>query len=246
MSQFPHLPLFTDAFIADTMHLNATETGAYLMLLMVAWRSAGCRLPDDDAKLCRYARVDPRTWARIKPSIMEFWSLHDGFWTQKRLLSEHDKVCKMAERARQNGKHGGRPKSLNGKGEHNPAGSKSGTQKKAPIPIPIDNTLESNLSKDADASQIDDPAEQERDLFSRGKAVLGPKAGGMIKKLLDAKHGNLALARAAIEQASTKQNPAEFVGAIVSGSPARNGRFGHSSPDDDIAGARRLLGMEIH
>ncbi|ACL63205.1 DUF1376 domain-containing protein [Methylobacterium nodulans] len=45
MSAYPSLPLFTDAFIADTGHLSAAETGAYLMLLMVAWRSPGCSLP---------------------------------------------------------------------------------------------------------------------------------------------------------------------------------------------------------
>lgn len=62
MSEYPHLPLFTDAFIADTMHLNAEETGAYLMLLMVAWRSPDCGVPDDDVKLAHYARVSERRW----------------------------------------------------------------------------------------------------------------------------------------------------------------------------------------
>jgi uncharacterized protein YdaU (DUF1376 family) len=91
MSEFPSLPLFTDAFIADTGHLTATETGAYLMLLMVAWRSPECCLPDDDAKLGRWARVDPRIWSRIKPKVMEFWALADGRWTQKRLTSERER-----------------------------------------------------------------------------------------------------------------------------------------------------------
>ncbi|WP_205769517.1 DUF1376 domain-containing protein [Microvirga sp. KLBC 81] len=135
MSQFPSLPLFTDAFIADTGHLNATETGAYLMLLMVAWRSSDCALPDDDSRLCRWARVDPRSWARIKPRVMEFWTLEDGKWTQKRLLLERDKVCKRAEAARENGKHGGRPKSLENKDGANPTGSSRVTQQKASISI---------------------------------------------------------------------------------------------------------------
>jgi uncharacterized protein YdaU (DUF1376 family) len=138
MSKFPSLPLFTDAFIADTGHLSAAETGAYLLLLMMAWRSPGCRLPDDDAKLARWARVDPRAWRRMKPTVMDFWVLAEGFWTQKRLLSEHEKVCKHAESARQNGKHGGRPKSLKHNGRDNPAGSSWATQRKAPNPNPKD------------------------------------------------------------------------------------------------------------
>lgn len=136
MSAFPSLPLFTDAFIADTGHLNATETGAYLMLLMVAWRTPECRLPDDDQRLARWARVDARSWARIKPKVMEFWTLTEGQWSQKRLLLERDKVRKFAEASRRNGTAGGRPKGLKNKRAENPAGSQEETQQKAPNPIP--------------------------------------------------------------------------------------------------------------
>jgi uncharacterized protein YdaU (DUF1376 family) len=57
----------------------------------------------------------------------------------------------------------------------------------------------------------------EADLFDRGKAVLGKTSGGLIKKLLNAKGGNIALARAAVEQASTKSDPREYLGAIIRG-----------------------------
>lgn len=144
MSAFPSLPLFTDAFIADTGHLNAQQTGAYLMLLMVAWRTAECRLPDDDDKLARWARVDRRTWNRVKPAVMEFWTLRDGFWTQKRLTQERDIVSKRADAARLNGKHGGRPKSLENNDPDNPTGSDSLTQRKAPNPNPIRSSLRSD------------------------------------------------------------------------------------------------------
>ncbi|MGX9980682.1 DUF1376 domain-containing protein [Methylobacterium fujisawaense] len=137
MSSFPHLPLFTDAFIADTGHLSAQETGAYLMLLMMAWRLPDCRLPNDDNKLAPWARVDRRTWLRIKPKVMEYWTLADGFWSQKRLSKERDVVSKRAEVARKNGEQGGRPKSLKNNEAENPAGSSWVTQQKAPIPIPI-------------------------------------------------------------------------------------------------------------
>jgi hypothetical protein len=66
---------------------------------------------------------------------------------------------------------------------------------------------------------VDPPraSDAETDLFRRGKEVLGDKAGGMIAQLLRAKDRNIALARAAIEQASTKQNPREYIGAIIKG-----------------------------
>jgi uncharacterized protein YdaU (DUF1376 family) len=113
MSEFPHLPIFTRDFIGDTTHLSATETGSYLMLLFVAWQSPGCRLADNDASLARCARVDARTWRRIKPTIMAFWSKDDeGFWVQKRLTATHEKVTALAAQKRANGRLGGRPKSL--------------------------------------------------------------------------------------------------------------------------------------
>lgn len=72
-----------------------------------------------------------------------------------------------------------------------------------------------------DGAQADAPisgrAKQEKDLFDRGKEVLGPKAGGLIKKLLVAKQNNIAEARAAIEHASMKSSPSEYIGAVLRG-----------------------------
>jgi hypothetical protein len=62
-----------------------------------------------------------------------------------------------------------------------------------------------------------DPTVPEREYFVRGREVLGKGAGGLIGKLLKAKGGNVAMARAAIEQASQKQSPAEYVAAICRG-----------------------------
>ncbi|GGF82151.1 hypothetical protein GCM10007301_47840 [Azorhizobium oxalatiphilum] len=135
MSKLPMLPLFTDAFLADTGHLTAQETGAYLVLLMVAWRTDGCCLPDDDVCLARWARVSSKTWGRIKPRVMAFWSLSNGRWTQKRLTKEHLTATKKAEVARSNGERGGRPKSLENRDALNPVGLPNGTQQKATISI---------------------------------------------------------------------------------------------------------------
>lgn len=63
-------------------------------------------------------------------------------------------------------------------------------------------------------------SEAETDLFRRGKEILGDNAGGVIAQLLKAKERNVSLARAAIEQASTKQNPREYIGAVIRGAAA--------------------------
>lgn len=142
MSEFPSLPLFTDAYLADTRHLSAQEHGAYLLLLMMAWRMPDCRLPDDDTKLAKWASVDGRTWKRIKPTVMAFWTLAEDQWSQSRLVREREYVSKRAEVARANGAKGGRPKPLNPNGSENPAGSTRVTQPKAPNPSPKPTVIE--------------------------------------------------------------------------------------------------------
>ncbi len=44
---------------------------------------------------------------------------------------------------------------------------------------------------------------------------MGKNAGGQLAKLKAAKGGNVALARAVIETASTRQNPAEYVAGAI-------------------------------
>jgi hypothetical protein len=60
------------------------------------------------------------------------------------------------------------------------------------------------------------PSDPETELFRRGREVLGNSAGGVISQLLKAK-GKPELARAAVEVAATKENPREYIGAIIRG-----------------------------
>lgn len=69
--------------------------------------------------------------------------------------------------------------------------------------------------KDAASAAPELPLTPDAEVYHRGKQVLGPSAGGMIKRLIAAKGGNLALARAALETASTKKTPREYIGAII-------------------------------
>jgi len=93
----PALPLFGDAYLADTRHLSLEQHGAYLQLLMIAWRSEGCRLPDDDKILARMLGITKVKWAKLKPAIMDFWTLTENGWEQKRLTKERIFVAKKSE-----------------------------------------------------------------------------------------------------------------------------------------------------
>jgi uncharacterized protein YdaU (DUF1376 family) len=100
MTAAPAIPLFGDAYLADTRHLSLEEHGAYLQLLMIAWRALDCSLPDDDARLSRMLGITGRKWSKIKPTVMGFWTVKNGRWTQKRLSKERQWVAKKSEQNR--------------------------------------------------------------------------------------------------------------------------------------------------
>jgi hypothetical protein len=84
----------------------------------------------------------------------------------------------------------------------------------------VENTEYSESQKDSEANASGaiaptDPSPAERDYFRRGREILGNQAGGQLAKLLKAKGGNVALARAAVESASQKQIPSEYVAAAI-------------------------------
>ena len=93
MAQYPALPLFTDAYLADTRHLNAMQHGAYLLLLMTAWRMPDCKLPDDDKFLAKCVAMDARAWKANREVVMSFWERDaQQKWYQARLLDERKYV----------------------------------------------------------------------------------------------------------------------------------------------------------
>src|SRR5882724_6886291 len=59
------------------------------------------------------------------------------------------------------------------------------------------------------------PASQEKSYFDRSVEILGPKGRGLAAKLLQSKKKVIAEARAAIEVASTKSDPAEYIGGVI-------------------------------
>lgn len=96
-SAAPSIPLFGDAYLADTHHLTLEEHGAYLKLLMIAWRMDGCALPDNDMRLAKMLGVTGGKWAKLKPIVMAFWKLGENGWFQARLSKERAFVDRKRE-----------------------------------------------------------------------------------------------------------------------------------------------------
>jgi uncharacterized protein YdaU (DUF1376 family) len=193
------MPIYIGDYLADTGHLTTTQHGAYLLLLMHYWRKR--ELPVDDKQLAAIAKLPLRIWLDTKETLQAFF--HDG-WKHKRLEEEIQKRLVVSEKRAAAGSEGG----------------KSRGKKEANASVLLKQTgsmTQSQLPSEAKASAPTDP---EAELFRRAREVLGKQGGGLTARLLAAKQKNIALARAAIEQASTKSDPREYIGAIIRGPQA--------------------------
>jgi hypothetical protein len=97
---------------------------------------------------------------------------------------------------------------------------------------PVQGNSKNRKNRAAEAARCAAGIDEERDYFRRGKQVLGSNSGGLLAHLRRHKGGNIALARAAVEYASTKQNPREYVCRILAGQA-------EARPEPGIIDARR-------
>lgn len=134
MAEFPYMPLWTDAYLADTRHLETEEHGAYFLLLLEAWRRPDCNLPDDDAVLARLVGLNRDRWDEIKPVVMAFWTLNkrSKTWSQKRQTRERTIAKVKSEKARN-----AAVTRWYRKKKHDADAVQPQCENDAPIPIPI-------------------------------------------------------------------------------------------------------------
>ena len=110
MSKAPSMPMYWDAYLADTTHLTTEEHGAYLLLLAAMWRRDGT-VPDDDRDNARILGLTVGKWRKIKARLEGFLIFRDGQISQKNLRKIWENTQEKIEKNRLNGAKGGRPKS---------------------------------------------------------------------------------------------------------------------------------------
>ena len=71
MSKAPAMPMYWDAYLADTTHLTTEEHGAYMLLLAAMWRRDGS-VPDDDKDNARIIGLTVAKWRKIKARLSVF------------------------------------------------------------------------------------------------------------------------------------------------------------------------------
>jgi uncharacterized protein YdaU (DUF1376 family) len=131
MAEFPAMPLWTDAYLGDTTHLTTIEHGAYLLLLMIAWRGDGS-LPVESKILARYAKVTMGQWRRMETTLRAFFEVENGRLIQKRLRDEFNVVRQRRESQAANG----RASALKRKGRHSTKREPNVNQLSTPTPTP--------------------------------------------------------------------------------------------------------------
>lgn len=91
----PWMPFYIADFVADTLHLDAAATGAYMLLLCHYWRKE--ELPGSPIELARIARLSAHKWKIICPTLQAFF--YDG-WKHKRMEEELERAYEISGKRR--------------------------------------------------------------------------------------------------------------------------------------------------
>ena len=157
MSKTPFMPLWVSDFLGDTLDLDATEIGAYMLLLMAQWNRDGESLPADDKKLQRVARCG-RNWPKVWGNIERFFKADEQGVYSKRLRLEAQNVAAKREVNKHNGGRGGKAKALK-TNNVDLANATNPLKRKATIPEPEPYKKEdTNVSLSVSPPAIDDVA----------------------------------------------------------------------------------------
>ena len=128
--KLPSLPLFTDTFTAETVHLSNYKIGVYIRLLCFAWTKNVKPFSTYTAfKIC--GCIDDECRAEVESVLKEFFKETDDGWAHKRLTKEYVYLQDYYEKRSEAGKKG-------------MAKRWEGVNNKTITPIPIPNPIPKN------------------------------------------------------------------------------------------------------
>jgi uncharacterized protein YdaU (DUF1376 family) len=97
------MQLYVADYLADTAHLNAAQSGAYLHLLMNYWQR-GKALDNTGNRLAFVARMTIQEWEENQEILSEFFQIDGQIWTHNRVEADLAKVKEKSEQASYAGK----------------------------------------------------------------------------------------------------------------------------------------------
>jgi uncharacterized protein YdaU (DUF1376 family) len=152
------MPMYWDAYLADTTHLTTEEHGAYLLLLAAMWRRNGS-VPDNDKDNARILGMTLAKWRKIKARLVSTISgfhAEGGAITQEKLQKTWENTQEKINKNRANGSKGGRPKGNKNKDLDEAKGSISDNPNESipePEPEPYKVEDKSSTSQEAEDYQ---------------------------------------------------------------------------------------------
>lgn len=90
------MPLYVGEYLADTTHLNTEQHGAYMLMLLAAWKRGG-RLPNDDGQLASITKLSPTRWKAHRGILLDLFRVDDGSLVHKRVTQEREKAQAISE-----------------------------------------------------------------------------------------------------------------------------------------------------
>lgn len=206
----PWMPLYVVDYILDTKHLTTEQHGAYLLLLMVAWRRRDGALPNDALWLrSNLPPMHGRTYNALVPPILEeFFVLEENQWVSKRLRKELEKAAKFSRKQSENVS-----KRYAANNKNNDLEDTSVVPARA---LQSHSQLQSKKEKDAAGAAPVDQKDPEARVYARAREVLGTgKIGGLVTNLIKARNGNHNRCIADLEIAATKNSARQYIGGII-------------------------------
>lgn len=93
-----YMPLWIGDYLADTAHLTTQQHGAYMLLIMWYWRKGA--IPNNDGILTSITKMTPAEWRKNKATILDFFTLADGYYMHTRIEKELGRSKSAYEKAK--------------------------------------------------------------------------------------------------------------------------------------------------
>lgn len=147
------IQLNIEKLIGGTAHMDATEFGAYLSLIVCAYQKKNS-LPDEDKRLARMAKCSPRVWARIRETVAEKFQISGGYWSHIEVGKQLDKYQKLSRKNRANALKKNKTQKPAAKPKENQTEANTNNNHQLPNNISNTNVLESSGKPDLPSSLL--------------------------------------------------------------------------------------------